>query len=187
MHLQPCTTPVPYSQHQLGSKAKSAGRVRCDLSPGAGAAEPGGCEGRRRAWVVVEGAEGPDEHAEVDGEALARQEAVGLLHQPPRHCLEQVPLPRDQLHPLGVLSRQPPQHIGAALHAAAEMMRGSAAAVRSLLAAGTARRTLLTVMGAPAAATSAAERWVLLWGFLRLLPSSIKLPGQVEGGVCLVP
>ena len=77
--------------------------------------------GKGRAWVVVEGAEGPDEHAEVDGEALARQKAVGLLHQPPRHRLEQVPLPRDQLHPLGVLSRQPPQHIGAALHAAAEM------------------------------------------------------------------
>ena len=76
--------------------------------------------------MVVEGAEGPHEHAEVDGEALVGQEPVGLLHQPPRHDLEQVALARDQLHALGVLPRQPPQHVRAALRAEAEL-KGDAA------------------------------------------------------------
>ena len=62
-------------------------------------------------------------------------------------------------------------------------MSSSTAAVRSLLAAGTSRGTLLTVVGAPAAATSAAERWVLSPICLRLLPASIKFLGQIEGGV----
>ena len=41
------------------------------------------------------------------------------------------------------------------------MMSSNGQAARSLLAAGTARRMLLMGMGAPAAATSAAERWDL--------------------------
>ena len=44
------------------------------------------------------------------------------------------------------------------------------------------RGVLLTVMGAPAAATSVAERWVLSQFCLRQLPASIRLSGQIEGG-----
>lgn len=86
--------------------------------------------------MVVEGAEGPDEHAEVNGEALVGQEPVSLLHQPPRHDFEQVALARDQLHALGVLPRQPPQHIRAALRAGAEMTSDTALTASAKACAG---------------------------------------------------
>ena len=69
-------------------------------------------------WVEVDGAQCPEQHAEVHRQPILAHEPVGLLHQLVRHVLEQLPLARDQLQPLSVLLGQPPQHIGAALRAA---------------------------------------------------------------------